>query len=232
MCRLPHVVEVAKKDNLEFDEAFADIIFWTVKSFVMEVIWGEEMQEFFPKLFKKVCGDKLQQISIPATITIEKFEEEKDQFDLFDKFSVTFDDASSFVCVLQEEELIKMLYHYPTMCEALGREFCIIFDIFYAKAGTEAIAESFYRVMGTQEQDDGQSQEVLTMRTKLVWCLPSVLQCERALNEIAKLYIEGDKTLGLKIHFVPIYKDARSMKTHSIVMERLIKTPARLPFLV
>ena len=74
-----------------------------------------------------MCGDKLQHISIPAMVTIEKFEEEKDQFDLFDKFSVTFDDASSLVCVLQEEELIKMLYHYPTMYEALGREFCIIF---------------------------------------------------------------------------------------------------------
>jgi hypothetical protein len=27
---------------------------------------------------------------------------------------------------------------------------------------------------------------------------------------MAKLYIEGDKSLGLKKHFNPIYKDARS----------------------
>ena len=114
MSKLPHVVEVAKKDNLELDQVFADIIFWKAKSFLLEVIWGEEMQEFFPKLFKKVCGEKLQLISIPATVTIEKFEEEKDQFDVLYKFRVTFDDGSLFVYVLQEEELIKMLY------EALG----------------------------------------------------------------------------------------------------------------
>ena len=64
--------------------------------------------------------------------------------------------------------------------------------------------------MDAQEKDGGQSQEVLTMPTKLDWCLPSIIQCEKALSGMAKLYIEGDKSLGLKKHFIPIYKDARS----------------------
>jgi hypothetical protein len=52
--------------------------------------------------------------------------------------------------------------------------------------------------MDVQEKDGGQSQEVLAMRTKLDWCLPSIIQCEKALSGMAKLYIEGDKSLGLK----------------------------------
>ena len=46
------------------------------------------------------------------------------------------------------------------------------------------------------------------MGTKLNWCLTSVIQCERALKEIAQLHIEGDKTVGLNKRFSLIYKDA------------------------
>ena len=128
--------------------------------------------------------------------------------------------------------MIQMLYTNPAFYETAGREFCIIYDIFFAKVGTEAIAESFYRVMAAQEKDGGQSQEVLTVRTKLDWCLPSLIQCEKALSAMAKLYIEGDKSLGLKRHFIPVYKDARSNRDKSVVMERLTQKPAWLSFLV
>jgi hypothetical protein len=32
-------------------------------------------------------------------------------------------------------------------------EFCLIFDILYAKSGTEAVAKSFYRVVDKQEME-------------------------------------------------------------------------------
>ena len=73
-----------------------------------------------------MCGEKVLQISNAVSATIE--EEEKDQFDLLDKFRVTFlyllDKfcVSSYVCVLLEDKLIKMLYCTP-MYEALGRAF-------------------------------------------------------------------------------------------------------------
>lgn len=109
-------------------------------------------------------------------------------------------DRSSFTAVLQDENIIQMLYCDPTFFEAVGREFCIIFDILYAKAGTEAIAESFYRVMETQEKDGGQSQNVLIMRTNVDWCLAPLIQCENSLSAMADLYIKGDESLGLKRH--------------------------------
>ena len=45
--------------------------------------------------------------------------------------------------------------------------------------------------------EGGQSMGVLMNRAKIDWCLPSVIQCEFAQKEIAKLYINGDKELGL-----------------------------------
>ena len=116
----------------------------------------------------------------------------------------------------------------------LLEEFCIIFDIFYAKAGMEAIVESFYKLMATQEKDGGQSQNVLTKRTKVDWCLPSLIQCKKTLSAMADLYINRDKSLGLKRHFVPIYKDGgnQSNRDLSKATEHLAKTSPRLPFLV
>ena len=194
------------EENLDLDESFADVIFWKLKAFLIKVIWGKEFEQFFCKCFKKVCGEKLVSMPIPRGQFVTTFSVEKDGFDLRDKFRVTLSDGSSSIYVLQEDQLIQMLYTNPTFYQAVGREFCIIYDIiydiFYAKAGTEAMAESFYRVMDAQEKDGGQSQEVLTMRTKLDWCLPSIMQCEKALSGMAKLYIEGDKSLGLKRHFI------------------------------
>ena len=230
--KLPHVEEMTQKENLELDESFAGVIFWKIKAFIIEIIWGKEFERFFPKLFKRVSGEKLVTTTFPQGQYVTKFAVQNEGFDLLDKFHVDLSDGSSSVYVLQEEEVIRMMYTNPSFYDAVGREFCIIYDIFYAKAGTEAIAESFYRVMDSQEKDGGQSQEVLTMRTKLDWCLPSIIQCENALSGMAKIYIDGDKSLGLKRHFIPVYKDARSARDKSLVMERLCKTPARLPFLV
>ena len=75
---------------------------------------------------------------------------------------MTLSDASSFTVALQEQDVIKILYPDPAFFES-GKEFCILFDIFCAKYGTEAIAESFYQMMETQEKDGGQSHKVLAI---------------------------------------------------------------------
>ena len=105
----------------------------------------------------------------------------------------------------------------------------------YAKAGKEVIAESFYRIMETQEMDGGQNHKVLVLRSKVDWSLPTVLQCESALDGIADLYINGDKERGLKRHYLPVYKDQRSMRKSnelSKVLARHGEMKTRLPFLL
>ena len=73
-------------------------------------------------------------------------------------------------------------------------------------------------------------------RAKVDWSLPSVIQCNSALNEMAKLYINGDKDRRLKRHHVPVYRDRRSWQKHegelSKVLERLANSRPKLPFLL
>ena len=63
--------------------------------------------------------------------------------------------------LFDEEEFIQSLYTDSSFYTAVGQEFCLLFDIFYAKSGTEAVATSFYRVVEKQEMDGGQSNSVL-----------------------------------------------------------------------
>ena len=69
------------------------------------------------------------------------------------------------------------------------------------------VAESFYWVVEKKEMEGGQTIGVLMNHGKIDWCLPFVIQCELALTEIAKLYINGDKELGLSRHYTPLYRD-------------------------
>ena len=63
--------------------------------------------------------------------------------------------------VLQEDALINILYTDSSFYTLVGSKFCLLFDIMYAKTGTETVAESFYRVVEKQEMEGGQSAEVL-----------------------------------------------------------------------
>ena len=79
--------------------------------------------------------------------------------------------------------------------------------------------------------DGGQSLEVLSNRARVDWCLPPILQCGRSLTEMAELYIDGDKTLGLQRHHVPVFKTKSSADLLN-VLKRLSSAPAKLPYLV
>eukprot|EP00112_Aurelia_sp_Birch-Aquarium-sp1_P023792 Seg7234.1 transcript_id=Seg7234.1/GoldUCD/mRNA.D3Y31 product="hypothetical protein" protein_id=Seg7234.1/GoldUCD/D3Y31 len=232
---LPNIMKCVEEENLSLDVEFADMIFWKFKSALVEVIWGKNFERFFPHFFKRVVDEELRAITIPEGVQVTSFRANKEIFDLLDKFDVRFSDGTIFTCVLQEDEIVHDLYMDPIFYDQVGREFCIAFDVFYSKAGTEAIAESFYRVMESQQMDGGQSHEVLTMRSKVDWCLPQVLQCESILPEISKLYIHGDVSLGLKKHFIPVYRDRRSLtKSNQLskVLERHGNKDVRLDFLL
>ncbi len=84
------------------------------------------------------------------------------------------DDETSVDVVFQEEKFLEALYTNPNLYMKVGKEFCVIFDIFYAKTGTEAVVESFYRVVESQEQDGGQKLSTLAWRSKADWCFSSV----------------------------------------------------------
>ena len=136
------------------------------------------------------------------------------QFSLSEVFQVEFTNSKKMKVLFDEQIFIESLYTDSSLYSVLGQEFCLIFDIFYSKSGTEAVAESFYRVVEKQEMEGGQTMGILMNRVKIDWCLPSVIQCESALTEIAKLYINGGKELGLSRHHIPLYRDRRSWQKH------------------
>ena len=84
---------------------------------------------------------------------------------MLDKFEICLAGGEELTALLKDDCIIKSLYNDPEFYESVGREYCLIFDIMYSKTGTEAIAESIYRVMEAQEMDGGQSHDVLSLRT-------------------------------------------------------------------
>ena len=237
IARLPYVKEVVDTRELELDKDCSELIFWKLKDTLLKTIWGELFQTYFPRFFAKLEKENVQvPIQLKSEQLISSFAANSSgNFDLLDKFEICLTGGEEFTAVLKEDCIIQSLYNDPEFYESVGREYCVIFDIMYAKAGTEAIAESIYRVMETQEMNGGQSHDVLSLRTKVDWSLPSVLQCEAALDSMIDLYLKGDKEKGLKRHYLPVYKDKRSIRKSgelSKVLLRHAETKTRLPFLL
>ena len=136
---------------------------------MLKTIWGELFQTYFPHFFAKLEKENVQvPIQLKSEQHISSFAANSSgNFDLLDKFEICLTGGEEFTAVLREDCIIQRLYNDPDFYELVGREYCIIFDIMYSKAGTEAIAESIYRVMETQEMDGGQSHDVLSLRTKV-----------------------------------------------------------------
>eukprot|EP00794_Sanderia_malayensis_P001151 gene1151-517_t len=156
------------------------------------------------------------------------------EFNLSETYTVELSNGHTIVVLLQEQETIKATYTNLAFYTAIGQEYCIIFDIMYAKTGTETVVESFYGVVRNQEMDGGQSMKVLADRAKIDWCFPPILDCSRALDEMAKLYVNGDPQLGVRRHHIPIYKDRKSFKKAkdpSEVLKRIKKSETGLLFL-
>ena len=236
---LPHVQQFIQENELEMGNAFAEKIYWRLKSSLLEIIWGNKFVSLFPTFFKKMIDSKskLAEIVLRPNATVTKFETAPFQgFDLVDKYVVTLSDRSVLTVVLQESKVIESLYNESNFYQSAGQEFCIIFDVLYSKMGTEIPAESFYKVVLNQEKDGGQDLDTLSMRARVDSCFPATIQCDRPVKEIAKLYLDGDKERGLKRHRIPVYQDRRSLKNGrkgmSKVITRHASSDAPLPFLL
>ena len=212
-----------KDENLELGSKLSSAVFWRFKKALIEVVWGDLFSSHFSRFFKKIVekanGNFSSEILvIPNGVKIKSFvKSSSPQFPYPRWFKAEFTNSEKMKILFDEQIFIESLYTDSPFYSVVGQEFCLVFDIFYAKSGTEVVAESFYRVVEKQEMEGGQSLGVLMDRAKIDWCLPPVIQCESALMEIAKLYINGDKELGFTQHFIPLYKDQRSWQ----------KTPGR-----
>ena len=67
------------------------------------------------------------------------------QSTLSEVFQIKLNNGYKKDVIFNEDVLIKSLYTDSSFYSAVGQEFCSIFNIFYAKSGPEAVAESFHR---------------------------------------------------------------------------------------
>ncbi len=134
-----------------------------MKKVLLDIIWGELFPSLFVCFFKKITSTKkkVESLVIAEHVTVSNFQRISEEFDLLEKFKLHMDDETSVDVVFQEEKFLEALYTNPNLYMKVGKEFCVIFDIFYAKTGTKAVVESFYRVVKSQEQDG--EQKLLTL---------------------------------------------------------------------
>jgi hypothetical protein len=229
---LPHV----KALNLALCDELSSSIYWRLKDKLIDIVWGQSFMSLFPRFFKvQEKPGNYKEIQLKENYFIKRFEKaEATEFTLSDVYNIELDNGKEETVFLHEQELITALYTDTDFYTSIGQEFCIIFDVMYAKTGTEAVVESFYGVVRSQEMDGGQSIKVLGDRAKVDWCFPPVLDCERALDEMARLYINGDSELGVKRHHMPVHKNKKSFLTYnslSKVLTRMKESKKGLSFL-
>jgi hypothetical protein len=236
---MPHI----RNKNLEIGSALASTMFWRLKKVLISIVWGDMFPTQFIQFFKMIIIKdnkefSLKYLVVPEGVIVTKFlEGTRQRFTLSDVFDLELSNGVKMNVLFEDEVLIKSLYTDLSFYSAVGQEFCLIFDIFYAKSGTEAVAESFFRVVDKQEMEGGQSTQVLMNHAKVDWCLLSVIQCDSALNEMANMYINGNnEDRGLNKHHIPVFRDRRSWQKHEAELSKLLKhiitSCLKLPFLL
>ena len=144
-------------------------------------------------------------VDLPAsTRTLQTFTLLPNPSALDAQFSMTFSGSDKkYQVEIDESAIIRSIYTDEDVFNMLGKELCLIINIALAKGGPEAVVESYYSVVKSQQQPGGQSNQNLSLRAKLDWCLPNILHvlpCDTMVKEVSKLYIQGCKDMGLKEH--------------------------------
>ena len=110
-------------------------------------------------MWKKVNKHlSLESLVIPKDVVMTILQESTGpQFSLSETFQVELSNEEMAKVIFDEEALIESLYTDLQFYWAIGQQFCLVFDIFYANRGNEAVAESLYRVVEKEEMEGGQT---------------------------------------------------------------------------
>ena len=100
----------------------------------------------------------------------------------------------------------------------------------------EAVVKGFYSLVKAHKKRGGQGNEMLVKRAVIDWTLPDPLTCPKTMEEIGKLYTEGNKKLGLLKHQIPIFSDVRrrAARRHNVsqAVDRLRIEASKCPHIV
>lgn len=212
-----------KESGLDFDSRLASRYMRYLKEAVSAGVW----RGFCPEWF---VDDNNKPVPQPSDAVLTEFTpaESKTAFDAM--FEMVFSDGKRSKVRLHEQSVYNSFYSNKEIYHIAKPPTCIILDIILAKGGPEAIVESFYSTMRSQQQSGGQSNDTLVRRTKLSWCLPSLKQCDDIIAESIKLYHKGDKQF--KGHRGNEFFSERAKDYNvSKVVDRVDSETGRCPFL-
>lgn len=95
--------------------------------------------------------DNCSQIKVLDSIEVTSFSKIDDESEINPIFEIGFSNGVFSKVILVEKNVIEALYTEPQFYNEVGREFCLVYDIMYAKCGTEPVVESLYRTVENQE---------------------------------------------------------------------------------
>lgn len=212
-----------KDSGIDFDPRLANRYMRGIKEAVSAGVW----EGICPEWFVDEKNNPIPQCNDSVLVEFNSAESSK----LFDAmFEMVFSNGKKINARLHEGSVYKSFYSKKDIYTIAKPPACIILDVVLAKGGPESIVESYYSTMRHQQQPGGQSDEILTQRTKLSWCLPSLRKCEDIIDESVKLYHKGDK--NIRAHRSNIfYSDRARSYNVSKVVDRVDTDLGRCPFL-
>ena len=213
-----------RENDLNFDSRMAHRYMMGIKEAVYAGVWDG----LCPNWFVDIKTNK----SVPVTDFETLLELTVKSLDMYEpQFILVFDGGNSVTCRLHDQSVYAAFYGNEAIYEKAGPHSCIIIDVILAKGGPEAIAESFYATMRSQQQGGGQHNDTLVTRAKLSWCLPSLRNCEQIIREGIKIYHDGDGD-KIKKHRRYVFTSNRHMDYGiSKVLDRVDIDEGRCPFL-
>ena len=201
VCTLRHIMQLAdEKPELSLLPELSHLVHRSFKEVVFQIIW-KDLGECRGRWFPAVKGIHKQSM-------LNAFEVQHDEFSLEDKYVFRYD---GHVCTttLNQADAFATFYTNESVYNMAGPEFCIALDVALAMSGSEAVVESCYSVMKTQDMVGGQVNDTLVQRTNVDWSFPMPIQCLEAIKDVALLYLDGDKETGIPRHQPPVFLDER-----------------------
>lgn len=232
VCAMPHVLALADEDHgLDLLPHDSLTILKNFKTTLKKIFW-ESMGNCTDTMFADHEGKSILEFKQSNLTALSAIDE-----DSLDKwFELRFTSGAVVKARLCEDHVIAAFYNNECIYGSLGKELCIALDIALAAGGCEAVVEGFYSVIGAHKKNGGQSNDVLVKRAIVDWSLPNPLSCPKTMQEIGRLYTEGDKKLGIAKHRLPIFSDSKgraAMKYDiSKVVDRLSTELPKCPHVI
>ena len=218
---------LSNSPDITFHKVMAPRIYDSIKNSVVSTVWGDNFLNVGAKMFEIVCGEKKGKLLadvIPDHSSVCDFTiaESSRTFTLEPQYFIKVDSVTTkFKVKFLKSQLWESIYTDSALYSIIGREGCIALDFAYNIGGSEAIAETYFGVMKSQIKDN-HDPNTADMRSLVKFCLADPSHCPSAINEIAKIYREGDLKRKVRRHRTNIFIDKKQRASRKYVVSKAI----------